>query len=240
MEMWPRDPWALFSRKAGVIYASFILVSLAVYAYSNRVAPLAGTVSLLIVATVTAAFLLLAGTSTETWCDPSNALALALIASAFVFDGFFIAGAATFGPVRTLDVYVTDWPWDRNDTYFWDNQWFRAKLPDSMSEDEYRTFQSWSRNIDLVNDLSARPGQIQISMWDRQVWRLTMKNWNPPTTIGRTPYPKPRCFLELLCGMLLFFVAFRIWREGRKRGISYRKHPSLLACESIPSSCLLL
>ena len=61
-----RDPWALFSRKTGVIYASCILVSLAVYAYSNRIAPLAGTVSLLIAVIVTAAFLLLAGTSTET------------------------------------------------------------------------------------------------------------------------------------------------------------------------------
>jgi len=40
--------------------------SLAVYAYSNRIAPLAGTVSLLIAVIVTAAFLLLAGTSTET------------------------------------------------------------------------------------------------------------------------------------------------------------------------------
>jgi len=177
----------------------------------------------------------LAGTSGGTWCDPSNALALALIASAFVLDGFFIAGAATFGPVRTLEVGVTDWPGDRNDTYFWDSQWFRAKLPESMSEGEYRTFQSWSGNLDLVNDLSARPGQIQISVWDRQVWQLTMKNWNPPTTIGRSPQPKPRCFLELLCGVFLFPVAFRIWREARQRGISYRKHPSLLRSESFPS-----
>ena len=183
--------------------------------------------SLLIAVIVTAAFLLLAGTSTETWCDPSNSLALALIASAFAFDGFFIA-CCDFWAVRTLDVGVTDWWGDRNETYFWDSQWFRAKLPDSMSEEEYRTFESWPGNLDLVNDLSARPGQIQISMWDRQVWRLTMKSLNPPTTIGTTPNPKPRSFLELLCGLLLFFVAFRTWCEGRKRGIRYRTHPLLL------------
>ena len=234
MQIWLGDPWALFSRKAGVIYASCILAVLGAHAYTNRIAPVAGTVSLLIMGLVTAAFLLLAGTSGETWFDPSNALALVLVALAFLLDGFFIAGASTFGPVRTLDVDVELGASDRGDAYFWDGQWFRTKLPDSMSWEEYRTFESWSENLDLVNDLSTRPGQIQISMWDRQVWRLTMKNWNPPTTIGRSPQPKPRCFLELLCGLLLFLAAFRIWREGLKRGISYRKHHPLLGCESIP------
>lgn len=234
MEIWPRDPWALFSRKAGVIYACCILVALVAYAYRNRIAPVAGTVSLLILAIVTAAFLLLAGTSGETWCDPSNALALFLIASAFVLDGFFIAGAPTFGPVRTWDVGVTDWPWDRNDAYFWDEQWYRTKLPESMSEEEYKTFQSWSGNLNLVNDLSARPGQIQISLWDRQVWRVTMKNWNPPTTIGEPPHLRSRCVIELFCGVSLFVIAFRIWREGQRRGIRYRKHASWLRSNSIP------
>jgi len=92
-----------------------------------------------------------------------------------------------------------------------------------------------SGNLDLVNVLSARQGQIQIGMWDRQVWRFTIKDWNPPT-IGTTLYPKPRCFLELLCGLLLFFLAFRNWRERPEQGIRYRKHPSLPACESMRSS----
>src|ERR1700745_1590182 len=62
MEILPRDPWALFSRKAGVCYASCILVVLAVYAYRNRIAPVAGTVSIVVLILVFAAFLLLAGT----------------------------------------------------------------------------------------------------------------------------------------------------------------------------------
>jgi hypothetical protein len=234
MQMWPRDPWALFSRKAGVVYAFCILVALAVYAHSYRIAPVAGTVSLLIVGIVTAAFLLLAGTSGNTWCDPSNVLALFLIASAFLLDGFFIAGAATFGPVRAWDVGVTDWPRDRDDTYFWDEQWHRTKLPESMSEQEYKTFQAWAGNLDLTNDLGARPGRILISLWDRQVWRVTIKNWNPPTTFGESPHLRSRCVIELFFGVLLSIIAFRIWREGRRRGVRYRKHPSLLKHSSIP------
>lgn len=233
MEIWPRDPWALFSRKAGAIYASCILASLAAYAYHNQIAPVAGTVSLMILAIVAAAFLLLAGTSGETWCDPSNALAVFLIASAFVLDGFFIAGAATFGPVRTWDVGVTDWPRDRNNTYFWNGDWFHTKLPESMSEEEYKTFQSWAGNLDLVNDLGARPGRILISLWDRQVWRVTMKNWNPPATIGGPPQLRSRCVIELFFGVLLFVIAFRIWREGRRRGVGYRTHASLLSTSLI-------
>jgi hypothetical protein len=88
----------------GVVYGGGILAAIAAYAYSNRIAPAAGSVSILILALALAAFACLAGTSGQTWTDPSNALAALLIACAFLLDGFFIAGARTFGPKEVLDV----------------------------------------------------------------------------------------------------------------------------------------
>ncbi len=103
-----------------------------------------------------------------------------------------------------------------------------------MSEQEYKTFQSWAGNLDLVNDLGARPGRILISLWDRQVWRVTMKNWTPPTTFGESPHLRSRGVIELFFGVLLSIIACRIWREGLRRGVRYRKHPALLKPSSIP------
>jgi hypothetical protein len=57
-----------------------------------------------------------------------------------------------------------------------------------MSNEEYERFLSWSGNLALTNDLNAKPGRIQISLWDRQVYWVTMKNWTPPTTIGEPPH----------------------------------------------------
>jgi Na+(H+)/acetate symporter ActP len=106
VELWPKDGWSVCSRPAGVVYAGCILASLAVYAYINRIAPVAVSVSIIILALVLAAFACLAGTSGQTWTDPSNALAVLLIACAFLLDGFFIAGARTFGPTEVLDVGI--------------------------------------------------------------------------------------------------------------------------------------
>ena len=214
MEIWPRDPWALFSRKAGLIYALCILVGLAIYGYGNRIAPVAATVSLLVVALVFSAFLLLAGTSKLTWADPANAVALLLIALAFLADGIFIAGASIFGPVRVLDVGVTDSLANPIDAYFWldSDVWLRAKLPPNMSEEEYREFLEWAGDLALTNRLDLRPGRIEISTWDRQVYRLEMKNARPPRTIGGSPHVKPRSFVELFCGLTMLICSARVWR----------------------------
>jgi hypothetical protein len=233
MEIWPQDPWALFSRKAGVVYAACILLTLAGYAYSNRLAPVVGTVSCVVFISVLAAFLLLAGTSQLTWTDPSNALAILLIASAFFLDGIFIAGASTFGPVETLDVGVLDWSGNPNDVYFWvEGRWMEAKLSQRISAQETKMFLSWCGNSALTNDLNSKPGRIQMSTWDRQVYRVTMKNWTPPTTIGELPSANPRSFLELLCGLVLLALSLFIWREGRRRGIRYRAQPLALVADS--------
>jgi Na+(H+)/acetate symporter ActP len=100
VELWAKDGWSVCSRPAGVVYAGCIFASLAAYAYVNRIAPVAVSVSVIILALVLAAFACLAGTSGQTWTDPSNALAVLLIACAFLLDGFFIAGARTFGPTE--------------------------------------------------------------------------------------------------------------------------------------------
>ena len=50
MELWPNDVWSACSRPAGVVYAGCILTSLAAYSYINRIAPVAGSVSVIIFA----------------------------------------------------------------------------------------------------------------------------------------------------------------------------------------------
>jgi hypothetical protein len=224
VELWPKDGWSVCSRPAGVVYAGCILASLAAYAYINRIAPVAVSVSIIILALVLAAFACLAGSSDQTWTDPSNALAILLIACAFLLDGFFIAGAQTFGPTEVLDVGIGP-QWNSYDSYFWiDGHWIEAKLPGKMSYAEWAKIRSWSENLELTNDLDSKPGRVQISMWDRQVYWIRMKNWNPPTTIGEPPHANVRAFLELLVGLVLLVLSAIIWREGRRQGIRYHKY----------------
>ena len=82
--------------------------------------------------------------------DPRNALAVLLIACAFLLDGFFIAEARTFGPTEVLDVGIGS-QWDSSDSHLWnDSHWIEAKLPAQMSYDEWETIQSWSENLELT------------------------------------------------------------------------------------------
>jgi hypothetical protein len=74
--------------------------------------------------------------------------------------------------------------------------------------------------------------RVQISMWDRQVYWITMKNWSPSTTIGEPPHTHIRAFLELLVGLVLLVLSPIIWREGRSRGIRYHNYdPFMLLAE---------
>jgi hypothetical protein len=115
--------------------------------------------------------------------------------------------------------------WNTYYSYFWiDGHSIEAKLPGKMSYDEWAKIRSWSENVELTNDLDSKPGRVQISMWDRQVYWITMKNWNPQTTIGEPPHANIRAFLELLVGLVLLVLSAIIWREGRRRGIRYHKY----------------
>jgi len=101
--------------------------------------------------------------------------------------------------------------------------WLRTKLPQGMSEDDYRIFKAWAGNPDLTNRLDLNPGRIQMSMCDRQVYRVEMKNWKPPMTIGEAPHIRPRMFIELFIGLILLACAAWIQREDRRRGTRYRR-----------------
>lgn len=143
---------------------------------------------------------------------------------AFLLDGFFIAGARTFGPTEVLDVEGIGPLWNTYYSYFWiDGHSIEAKLPGKISYDEWEKLRSWSENLELTNDLDSKPGRVQISMWDRQVYWITMKDWNPPT-IGEPPHANIRAFLELLVGLVLVVLSAIIWREGRRRGIRCHKY----------------
>lgn len=224
MELWPKDAWSVCSRPAGAVYAGCILLSLATYVYTNRVAPVAGSVLLLILAIVFIAFALLAGTSNQTWADPSNALALLLIACAFLLDGFFVAGASIFGPTKVMDVGVAlELKRDPRIIFLWnEGHWIHAKLPKRISYDDLEKIRSWSQNLKLTNDLETGPGRVQMSMWDRQVQWITMKNSAPPTTIGEPPRTNVRAFVELTLSLVFLLLSFAVWREGRRRGIRFR------------------
>ena len=222
VELWPKDGWSVCSRPAGAVYAGCILLALAIYAYSNRVAPVSGSVSLLILALVFVAFAFLAGTSGQTWTDPSNALALLLIAWAFLLDGFFIVGAPIFGPTKVRDVGVA-LERDPYVIYLWnESHWIHANLPKRISYDDLEKIRSWSQNLRLTNDLEPGPGRVQMSMWDRQVYWITMKKSAPPTTIGEPRRANIRAFVELALSLVFLLLSLVVWREGRRRGIRFR------------------
>src|SRR4051812_17126900 len=46
----------------------------------------------------------LAGTSRQSWFDPSTAIGIWLLGTSFILHGVFITGASTFGPIREMDV----------------------------------------------------------------------------------------------------------------------------------------
>jgi hypothetical protein len=106
MEVSPKDGWSVFSRPRGAVYALFILIFLSAYAYGYRESEIAFWVPILVLVLVFAAFLCLAGNSNQTWPDPGNALGVLFLAFALLLDGFFVAGASTFGPTPVLDVAI--------------------------------------------------------------------------------------------------------------------------------------
>jgi len=134
-----------------VFYAICILLALTVYAYTNRIAPVACAIGFTILGLTFVAFLLLAGTAGNTRTDPNNAVAFLLIAIAFLMDGVFIAGAPIFGPVKILDVGISDYSSDGGIAEFWDGNWFEAKLPKNMSDDDLKRFDARIRFLQTIS-----------------------------------------------------------------------------------------
>jgi hypothetical protein len=98
----------------------------------------------------------------------------------------------------------------------------RARLPEQASYDELAKVWSWSHNLKLTNDLDSDPARVQISMWDRQIHWLTMKNRTPPATIGEPARASIRAFVELTLSLTFLLLSFVVWRDGRRRGIRFR------------------
>jgi hypothetical protein len=134
-----------------------------------------------------------------------------------------VSGSSTFGPIKVLDVGVGGGKSDQHVLYLWANGlWIRAKVPEQASDDDLAKIWSWAQNPKFTNDLDSEPGRVQISMWDRQIHWLTMKNLTPPTTIGEQAHANLRAFVELAFGMVFLGLSFLVWREGHRRGIRLR------------------
>jgi hypothetical protein len=107
--------------------------------------------------------------------------------------------------------------------YLWnEGHWIHAKVPQQISDDDLEKIRSWSQNLKLTNDLDAGPGRVQMSMWDRQVHWITMKNRTPTTTVGEPSSANIRAFVELTLSSVFLLLSFAVWREGCRRGIRFR------------------
>ena len=140
----------------------------------------------------------------------------------------FVAGAATFGPVPVLDVGVFPGQQGPELCDFWrEGQWMATRLSTRISDQEYEEFRLWANNFEYTNYLRPYPGRIQISPWDRQVYWVLMKNRRPPMTIGKPPHANPRSFVELVLGTMFVVLSFHVYREGKRRGVQFKKYDPL-------------
>jgi hypothetical protein len=221
MEFWPEDAWSVCSRPRGVVYAMCILALLGAIAYIHRGSEVASWVSILVVALVFAAFVCLAGNSNQTWSDPSNALGVLLLAVALLLDGFFVAGASTFGPTPVLDVAI-GFVWGDRIWIFINGEDVLVRLPDGLTQSDLSAISAYQEYYD--QRVQYDPLRVQVSLWDNQVHRMLLKNSQPPRMMGKPLHPSIRAVVELLAGVACLLGAFVIWREGRRRGIRWRSY----------------
>jgi hypothetical protein len=219
MEFWPEDAWSVCSRPRGAVYAICILALLGAIAYFHRGSEVAFWVSTLVLALVFAAFLCFAGTSDQTWSDPGNALGILLLALALLLDGFFVAGASTFGPTPVLDVAIGA---VRNDRMwiFINGKNILVRLPDGLTDSDLSAISAYDEYYD--QRVQYDPLRVQVSLWDNQVHWMLLKNTKPPRTIGKPPHRSIRALAELFAGLACLLGAFAVWDEGRRRGIQWR------------------
>jgi len=219
MELWPEDVLSVSCRPRGAVYAMCILALLSAIAYSHRGSEVAFWVSILVLALVFAALLCLAGNSNHTWSDPGNALGVLLLAFALLLDGFFVAGASTFGPNPVLDVAIGS-VWGDRIWIFINGEDILVRLPDGLTESDLSAISAYQEYYD--QRVQYDPLRVQVSLWDNQVHRMLLKNSQPPRMIGKPPHPSIRALVELFAGIACLLGAFAIWREGRRRGIRWR------------------
>lgn len=198
--------------------------------------PITALAWLIIIICGLAAVGLLAGISRQTWYDPNHAIAFFLLASAVILHGLFVSGTATFGPVHEIDVGAD--PAFGNTVYPYSNSWktfhergrliesqreLVSEFPRALSETERELYQSCI-NYCLDHNKNVFPVHVQVSAWDSRIYTMTLRHVSPPVTIGSPATPSIAAFFELLLGAGLLWLAQRVWKEGRRRGIHLRSY----------------
>jgi hypothetical protein len=182
-----------------------------------------GFVFLAIVGLSIGAFCCLAGATREAWADSETSVGVALLALALILHGVFITGASTFGPTPVLAAEI-----------------FGGQCLDQGQEVPCRSVDLSTGRGYLVN---ARPPEgvdfwtfyrgnkqvtAQISTWDNRVHWMRTDNTNPPTTVGEPARVNYIAVVELIVGLALLYLAFVIWREGKRRGIKHSERDPFL------------
>jgi hypothetical protein len=107
-------------------------------------------------------------------------------------------------------------------------------LPDGLTDSDLSAISAYGHYYD--QRVQYDPLRVQVSLWDNQVHRMMLKNAKPPLTMGKPPHPSFRALAELFTSMVCLLTAIAIWREGRRRGIRWRRYaPFAVAAERIDS-----
>ena len=171
---------------------------IAVYAYL--------TLPVLIIGTL----LCLVGIPRKAWVSKKRAVGVFLLALAVLIHGIFITGAATFGPksVMTAEIITFRCAYNQpcdiailstNKGYL-DN----VRLPQPV---DMETFYQNNRNFVT----------LQLSLWDARIHWIRTDNTSPPTIVGRPPTVSYYAVAEVVIGAALFYLAWLVWREAKRR-----------------------
>ncbi len=173
------------------------------------------------------AFCCVAGTTREAWADSENSVGVALLAFALILHGIFITGASTFGPTPVLAGEVFGFrcagmdyrPCGYVDVSTGRGYLVDARLPQPV---EFDAFYRGDKQV-----------TAQISIWDNRIHWMRTDNTNPPTTVGEPAKVNYFAMVELTVGLILFYLAFVIWREGKRRGIRHNEQDPFLLIKTL-------
>lgn len=193
--------------------------------------PITALAWLVIVTLTLSALCLLAGISRQTLYDPNHATAFFFLAVAITLHGIFVSGATTFGPVRELDVGAD--PAFGNTVYLYTDAWktiyeqkqriesqleLVSEFPDTPNEFQRQLYESCIEFC-LEHNKRVFPVHVQVSAWDSRIYTMTLRHVNPPVTMGSPAKVSVVAFLELFIGAGTFWLAIRIWKGARRRGV---------------------
>ncbi len=170
-----------------------------------------------------AGLICISGTTREAWAFKETAIGISLLALAILVHGIFISGAATFGPTPVLQGEVFGLncgiPIDYTDCNSVDlstgyGYLLDARLPEPVKSDEF-----------FRGDKHVT---AQISIWNAQIHWMRTDNTNPPTKVGAPARISYFAIGEVLIGLSLVCLAFMVWREAERKGITRESDPFAL------------